>query len=74
MVKVGGKAYAVTGIDSSEATHDTITVGTTLGEAVQVGDALVEAKAQAASGAAFKYEPKAMTAMDTMWKPLTTIS
>lgn len=43
MVKVGGKAYAVTGIDSSEATHDTITVGTTLGEAVKVGDALVEA-------------------------------
>ena len=61
MLKVGDKAYAVTGIDSSEATHDTITVGTTLGEAVKVGDALVEAKAQAASGAAFKYKPKAMT-------------
>ena len=48
MLKVGAKAYA-------------ITVGTTLGEAVNVGDALVQASAQSASTtSAFKYAPKAL--------------
>lgn len=61
MLKVGAKAYAITAIDTSEATYDTITVGTTLGEAVKVGDALVQASAQSASNtSAFKYAPKAL--------------
>ena len=61
MLKVGAKAYAITAIDTSEATYDTITVGTTLGEAVKVGDALVQASAQSASKtSAFKYAPKAL--------------
>ena len=61
MLKVGAKAYAITAIDTSEATYDTITVGTTLGEAANVGDALVQASAQSASNtSAFKYAPKAL--------------
>lgn len=61
MLKVGGKAYAITAIDTSEATYDTITLSTTLGEEVAVGKALVESSAVGASGAAFKYKPKALT-------------
>ena len=61
MLKVGAKAYYINSIDTSETTYDTITVGTTLGEAVKVGDALVQASAQSASNtSAFKYAPKAL--------------
>lgn len=61
MLKVGGKAYDITAIDTSEATYDTITLSTTLGEEVAVGKALAEAKTAGASGAAFRYQPKALT-------------
>lgn len=62
MLKVGGAAYAITAIDNTtDATHDTITVGTTLGEAVEVGGALVQAATAGAAAGAFKYKPKAMT-------------
>jgi hypothetical protein len=58
----GGKAYAITAIDNtSDATYDEITVGTTLGAALSEGAALVQAAAEAASKAAFKYTPKAVT-------------
>ena len=56
----GAKAYAITSIDtSSDPTYDTITVGTTLGASLKPGDALVQAKAEAAK-AEFKYVPKAV--------------
>lgn len=60
MVKAGEKAYAITAIDTTPATHDTITVGTTLGVAVAVGSALTQAKAESASTSAFKYAPVAV--------------
>ncbi len=56
--KTGGKAYAITAIDTSEADYDTLTVGTTLGIALVAGDVLIEAAAQAtATQSAFKYTP-----------------
>lgn len=62
MVKVGAKAYAITAIDTSETTHDTITVGTTLGVEVKQGGALVQADKESTNNtSAFKYVPKAMT-------------
>lgn len=57
----GGKAYAITAIDNtSDPTFDKITVGTTLGASLKAGDALVQAKAEAASKAEFNYQPKAV--------------
>ena len=58
MFKTGAKAYAITAIDTSALTHDTLTVGTTLGAAVEPGTAIVQAAAATAS--AFKYRPVAM--------------
>ena len=59
MIKTGGASYAITGIDSTPATHDIITVGTTLGKAVAVGGTLTQAKAESATTSAFKYTPVA---------------
>lgn len=59
MIKPGAKAYAITAIDTTPATHDTITVGTTLGAAIAVGGVLTQAKAETASTSAFKYGPVA---------------
>ena len=57
----GGKAYAITAIDNtSDPTFDKITVGTTLGASLKAGDALVQAKAEAASKAEFNYQPAAV--------------
>ena len=62
MSAVNGKAYAITAIDTtSEATYDTITIGTTIG-AIAKDVVIMEAKEeQSSSGAAFKYTPKALT-------------
>lgn len=57
MLKTGAKAYGITAIDTTPATHDTITVGTTLGEAVAVGGVLTQAKEATASASGFKYAP-----------------
>lgn len=57
MYKTGAKSYAITEIDTTSTTHDTITVGTTLGVAVPVGGVLTQAKAESASTSAFKYTP-----------------
>ena len=57
MAKVGGKAYAITAVDTTSPTFDKITVGTALGVAFKVGDALQQAKAESTGTAsAFKYE------------------
>lgn len=57
--KAGVKAYAITAIDKTNADYDLITVGTTLGVALAVGDSLVEVKAQDAVGGAgeLQYTP-----------------
>ncbi len=60
MFKTGAKAYAITAIDTSALTHDTLTVGTTLGVAVEPGTAIVQAAAATADASAFKYHPFAM--------------
>lgn len=60
MLKEGGKAYAITAIDASDATKDVITVGTTLGAAAK-GDAIYHADAESAGTASkFKYAPLAL--------------
>lgn len=73
MVKTGAKAYAITSVDTSALTHDTITVGTTLGLAVKVGDALTQAKAESTGTAsAFKYQPTAVVGDSYAVEALTT--
>lgn len=48
----GGKAYAITVIDKSDSAFDAITVGTTLGVALNVGDLTFESTATGASASA----------------------
>ena len=50
--KASVKAYAITAIDVTNADYDTVTVGTTLGVALAVGDNLIEVKAEDAVGGA----------------------
>lgn len=57
MFKTGAKSYAITAIDTTAKTHDTITVGTTLGAAIPVGGVLTQAKEESATVSAFKYAP-----------------
>lgn len=52
-VAPGGAAYAITGIDTSNAAYDTVTVGTTLGVAVTAGEFAFASTATGASAAAF---------------------
>lgn len=62
MLATDSKAYAITGIatNAGDATSDDLTVGTTLGKAAKVGDAIYHAAKAGASGSAFKYEPIAL--------------
>lgn len=62
MLKEGGKAYAITAIDATtNSTNDVITVGTTLGVAGTIGDAIYQAAAESAgTSSKFLYEPKAL--------------
>ncbi|MEG1544931.1 MAG: hypothetical protein RR382_10480 [Tannerellaceae bacterium] len=59
----GAKAYAVTVFDTSSAEHDVITVGTTLGKALAIGQTLHEVKAEDAVGGKgeLKFTPEAIT-------------
>lgn len=50
---VGGKAYAITAIDTSNAAYDVLTVGTTLAVALTAGDALFQSSATGASSAVY---------------------
>ena len=59
---IGKKAYAITGINTSNTDYDVITLGTTLGEAVAAGAVMIQALAEsAATTSAFKYEPSLVT-------------
>lgn len=62
MLKEGGKAYAITAIDTtSNSVQDTITVGTTLGVAAKMGEAVYQAAGESAgTSSKFLYEPKAL--------------
>jgi hypothetical protein len=62
MLKEGGKAYAITAIDTTTNTsHDVITVGTTLGVTGAIGDAIYQAAAESADTTSkFLYEPSAL--------------
>lgn len=62
MLKEGGKAYAITAINTTgSSVQDTITVGTTLGATAKIGDVLYQAeKESAGTSSAFKYEPVAL--------------
>lgn len=55
-IKEGGVASAITAIDKTNAGYDAITVGTTLGLAVNADDALFESSAAGASAAKVKVE------------------
>ena len=50
---VGGKAYAITAIDQTNAAYDVLTVGTTLAVALTAGDALFQSSATGASAAVY---------------------
>lgn len=54
---VGGAAYAITGIDTSNAAYDVITVGTTLGVALNAGDVCFKSSATGAAAAALHVTP-----------------
>ncbi len=61
MLTTNAKAYAITAIDTSNASYDALTVGTTLGTAASAGDQIMQAKTAGASGSEFKYVPFALT-------------
>lgn len=58
----GGKCYAITSIvtDSENEGYDDVTVATTLGVALKIGDVIYVGGESGASKGAFKYEPVAV--------------
>jgi hypothetical protein len=63
----GGAAYAITAIDSSNASYDVLTVGTTLGVALTADtDVLFESSATGASAAAYKVTANGLLYNDTI--------
>lgn len=62
MADEGKKAYAITAINDTEKTHDTITVGTTLGVKIAVGGFIIEAAAESSTTtSALKYTPLSLS-------------
>lgn len=65
----GAKAYAITAINTSNASYDVLTVGTTLGVVIAQYAGIFQAAAEAASNtSAFKYTPYAVTGDDVKIK------
>lgn len=61
MASVGAKAYAITAIDTSSSAKDVITLGTTLGVAIDKNSFIMEAAAESAEAtSALKYVPGAI--------------
>lgn len=56
MADEGGKAYAITSITTTEKTHDTIKVKTTLGVKIEKGRFIIEAAAES-ENSKLKYTP-----------------
>lgn len=61
MSAVNGKAYAITAIDTTNATYDTVTIGTAIGAISKDAIIMLADGEHASSGAAFKFAPKALT-------------
>lgn len=58
MADEGGKAYAITEITTTEKTHDTIKVGTTLGVKIEKGGFIIEAAGESTTTTSrLKYTP-----------------
>ena len=62
---VGGKAYAVTVIDTSNAGYDVLTVGTTLAVALTAGDGLFVSSATGATAAVYATVAKGLVYQET---------
>ena len=62
---VGGKAYAVTAIDKTNAAYDTLTIGTTLGAALTAGDALFISSATGEANAVYATVAKGLLFAET---------
>lgn len=62
----GGAAYAISSIDTSNADHDEITLGTTLGVELSTGDALFQSSATGATAAAINTAPKGLLYEDVI--------
>lgn len=61
---VGGAAYVISSIDTSNANYDAITVGTTLGVAYTAGQVFFKSSATGASAAAYHVTPKGLLKND----------
>lgn len=61
MSAVNGKAYAITAIDTTNATYDIVTIGTAIGSIAKNAIIMLADGEHASSGAAFKFAPKALT-------------
>src|SRR5690606_32356013 len=62
---VGGKSYAISAdVDTSNTDYDTITVGTTLGVALEAGAIIFHSAASGATAGALKYVPNAWLRVD----------
>lgn len=73
----GGKAYAITAIDESNKSYDTLTIDTAIG-AIDKGGTIVEAAAQATgadgSKSALKYEPQSVNGTGKLFDPKSNIN
>ncbi|GAO43790.1 hypothetical protein [Flavihumibacter petaseus] len=70
---VGGPAYAITAIDTSNSAYDTITVGTTIG-AASAGAALFQSSATGASSAALMVTAKGLSWDDVEYAEDASVS
>ena len=57
---IGGAAYDITNVDTSNADYDEITISTTLGIALSAGDVLFKSSASGANVAALHVAPKGL--------------
>lgn len=71
---VGGAAYAITAIDTTNADYDQLTVGTTLGVALTAGDVLFQSSATGAAAAAEANVANGILLHDAQLEEHTTVN
>jgi hypothetical protein len=71
---VGGAAYAISNIDTSNSEYDVIKVGTTLGETLAVGDVLFESSATGVDAATEANVANAILIHDAEIEEQTTVN
>jgi len=71
---VGGAAYAISAIDTTNAAYDTVTVATTLGVALTAGDVLFQSSATGAAAAAESNVANSILLHDTALEEVTTLN